>query len=86
MGYPGWRYFGTVGLAPALASFAALSFLSTGVLIGSYASQAQTVYVYVVNDGEQNIEYQVDSEGQILSQKTLPPSPSEEEGAPAAEP
>jgi hypothetical protein len=63
-----------VGLAPALASYGALAFLASGMLIGSYAMQQQTVYVYVVNDGEQNIEYQVDSEGRILSEKTLPPS------------
>jgi hypothetical protein len=71
VGYSGWRYFGTVGLAPALASFAALGFLSTGVLIGSYAYQEQTVYVYVVSDGDENKEYQVDSNGEILSEKTV---------------
>jgi hypothetical protein len=80
VGYPGWRYFGTVGLAPALASFAALGFLSTGVLIGSYAQQQRTVYIYVVNDGDENIEYQVDSDGQILSQKTLPPEAAPQAG------
>jgi len=77
-GYPGWRYFGTVGLAPALASFAALSFLSTGMLIGSYAWHDETVYVYVVNDGEENKEYQVDSNGEVISEKVLPPT---EDGA-----
>jgi hypothetical protein len=74
VGYPGWRYVGTVGMAPALAGFAALGFLASGVLIGSYAAEQQTVYVYVVNDGDENREYQVDSSGQILSEKTLPPS------------
>jgi hypothetical protein len=74
MGYPGWRYFGTVGLAPALTSFAALSFLSAGVLVGSYAYQGQTAYVYVVNDGDENKEYVVGSDGGVISEQTLPPS------------
>jgi hypothetical protein len=80
VGYPGWRYVGTVGLVPGLASYAALGFLTGGVLIGSYAgtyaAPACTVYVYVVNDGDENKEYQVDCEGRILSERVLPPEAS----------
>jgi hypothetical protein len=71
VGYPGWRYLGTVGLAAGLASYASLAFLSSGVLIGTYPVQDETVYVYVVNDGETNKEYQIDSDGNIVSEKTL---------------
>jgi hypothetical protein len=71
-GYPGWHYYGTVGLAPALAGFAGLAFLSSAVLIGSYASEGQTNYVYVANDGNENKEYQVDSSGQVVSEKVVP--------------
>jgi hypothetical protein len=74
VGYPGWRYIGTVGLAAGLAGFATLGFLSAGTLIGSYGgAQDCSVYVYVVNDGEQNKEYQVDCNGQVLSERPLPP-------------
>jgi hypothetical protein len=74
VGYPGWRYYGTVGLAAGLASYAALGFLSSGVLVGSYyTAEDCTTYVYVVNDGDENKEVQVDCNGQILSEKTLPP-------------
>jgi hypothetical protein len=74
VGYPGWRYYGTVGLVPALAGVAALGFLSSGVLIGTYGPPQQTVYVYVVNDGDENKEYVVDANGQILSVRTAPPT------------
>jgi heterogeneous nuclear ribonucleoprotein A1/A3 len=84
-GYPGWRYYGTVGLAPALAGIAALSFLSAGVLIGSYAYQGQTAYVYVVNAGDQSKEYQVDSSGNVISEKVVPPESIPQASA-AAEP
>jgi hypothetical protein len=73
VGYPGWRYYGTVGLAAGLAGFATLGFLSSGMLVGTYPQEDQTVYVYVVNDGENDIEYQVDSNGNIISQRVLPP-------------
>jgi hypothetical protein len=74
VGYPGWRYMGTVGLVAGLSGIAALGFLSSGVAIGSYYTpQQETVYVYVVNDGEENKEYQVDENGNILSERTLPP-------------
>jgi hypothetical protein len=83
-GYPGWRYFGTVGLASALTAFAGLSFLSAGILIGTYPYQERTVYVYVVNDGDENKEYQVDSSGQILSEKVVPAEAVPEQGSSAA--
>jgi hypothetical protein len=74
VGYSGWRYLGTVGLVAGLTGFAALGFLSSGVCIGSYYTpQQQTVYVYVVNDGDENKEYQVDQNGNILSEKMVPP-------------
>jgi hypothetical protein len=74
VGYPGWRYAGTVGLAAGLAGFASLAFLASGMLIGTYTAQQETVYVYVVNDGDENVEYQVDSNGDIISQRNVPPS------------
>ena len=70
-GYPGWRPYGTYGLTPGLAAFGSLAFLSAGLLIGSYAYQDNTVYVYVVNEGGQNIEYRVDSYGNILSRRVV---------------
>jgi hypothetical protein len=71
--YPGWRYYGTDGLAPALAGFSSLAFLSAGVLVGSYAAQQKTVYVYVVNEDDVQKEYQVDSAGNIVSTRVVPP-------------
>ena len=44
-------------MAPGLAAYTGLAFLSAGLLIGSYADQSRTVYVYVVNEGGQNVEY-----------------------------
>ncbi|MBS2029171.1 MAG: hypothetical protein JST54_14805 [Deltaproteobacteria bacterium] len=70
-GYPGWRPYGTWGLVAPLAGFAALSFLSAGMLVGSYAAQNNTVYVYVVNEGGQNWEYRVDSNGNIISKRPV---------------
>lgn len=70
-GYPGWRPYGTYGLSPGLAAFGSLAFLSAGLLIGSYAYHDRTVYVYVVNEGGQNIEYRVDSAGRILSRQIV---------------
>ena len=70
-GYPGWRPYGTYGLTPGLAAFGSLAFLSAGLLIGSYPYEGNTVYVYVVNEGGQNIEYRVDSYGNILSRRVV---------------
>ncbi len=70
-GYPGWRSYSTYGLAPGLAAFSSLAFLSTGLLIGSYAQHNLTVYVYVVNEGGQNVEYRVDSAGNVISRRVV---------------
>jgi hypothetical protein len=70
-GYPGWRSYGSYGLAPGLAAFSSLAFLSTGLLIGSYAQHDTTVYVYVVNEGGQNVEYRVDSYGNVISRHVV---------------
>jgi hypothetical protein len=72
VGYPGWRTYGTYyGLTPALAAFGGLAFLSAGMLIGSYAQQNKTVYVYVVNEGGQNVEYRVNDNGQVISKRVV---------------
>jgi hypothetical protein len=71
VGYPGWRAYGTYGLTPGLAAYTGLAFLSAGLLIGSYAEQSRTVYVYVVNEGGQNVEYRVDSAGNVISKSVV---------------
>ena len=73
-GYPGWRSYHSYGLAPGLVAFGSLAFLSAGLLIGSYPYYGNTVYVYVVNEGGQNVEYRVDSAGNILSAQVLGPA------------
>jgi len=73
-GYPGWRSYHSYGLTPGLAAFGSLAFLSAGLLIGSYPYYSNTVYVYVVNEGGQNVEYRVDSAGNILSARVLGPA------------
>ena len=71
VGYPGWRGYGTYGLAPGLVAFTGLAFLSAGLLIGSYAEQSKTVYVYVVNEGGRDVEYRVDSDGNVISRRVV---------------
>jgi hypothetical protein len=71
VGYPGWRAYGTYGLAPGLVAYTGLAFLSAGLLIGSYAEQSNTVYVYVVNEEGQNVEYRVDSAGNVISKRVV---------------
>jgi hypothetical protein len=58
-------------LTPGLAAFSSLAFLSAGLLIGSYAQHDQTIYVYVVNEGGQNVEYRVDSAGNVISRRLV---------------
>ncbi len=70
-GYPRWHAYGSYGLAPGLAAYTGLAFLSAGLLIGSYADQSRTVYVYVVNEGGQNVEYRVDSAGNVISKRVV---------------
>ena len=71
VGYPGWHGYGTYGLAPGLVAFTGLAFLSAGLLIGSYAEQSKTVYVYVVNEGGRDVEYRVDSDGNVISRRVV---------------
>jgi len=71
VGYPGWRPYSSYGLAPGLAAFSSLAFLSAGMLIGSYAQHDSTVYVYVVNEGGQNVEYRVNSAGTIVYRRVV---------------
>ena len=71
VGYPGWRAYGTYGLTPGLVAYTGLAFLSAGLLIGSYAEQSKTVYVYVVNEGGQNVEYRVNSAGNVISKRVV---------------
>ena len=70
--YPGYRAYGTYGLVAPLAPFAGLAFLSAGLLTASYLANNRTVYVYVVQEDGQNVEYRVDDTGQILSQQVVP--------------
>ena len=42
-----------------------------GLLIGSYAEQSHTVYVYVVNEGGQSVEYRVNSAGNVISKRVV---------------
>jgi len=72
-GYPGWRPYGsTYGLVGPLVGFSSLAFLSGALLVGTYAAaQNQKVYVYVVEEEGQNVEYRVDSSGHVLSKKVV---------------
>jgi hypothetical protein len=69
VGYRGWRPYGTFwGLVPPLAAYPSLGFLSSGLLLGSYlGAEDETVYVYVVNEDGHDVQYQVDSYGNVLS-------------------
>lgn len=72
VGYPGWRSYGLhYGLVAPLATFASLSFLSAGLLVGSYVEQEQTVYVYVVQEDGQDVEYRVAADGTVLSRRVV---------------
>jgi hypothetical protein len=71
VGYPGFHSYYSYGLVEPLVPFAGLAFLSAGMLIGSYAAQQKTVYVYIVNEGGTNMQYEVSSTGEILSSKPV---------------
>jgi hypothetical protein len=58
-------------LTPGLAAVSGLAFLSAGLLIGSYAQQDRTIYVYVVNEGGLNVEYRVDQFGNVISRRVV---------------
>jgi hypothetical protein len=68
---PGWRFYGTYGLAAGLAAASSLAFLSSGLLIGSYPVEENTVYVYIVDEDGVQMEYVVDESGQILSRRPV---------------
>lgn len=68
VGYPGWRSYGMhYGLIGPLVGVSSLAFLTSGLLIGSFAQSGQTVYVYVVEEDGQNVEYRVTEDGTVLS-------------------
>ncbi len=69
--YPGWRYYGTWGQAAGIATFSSLAFLSSGLLIGTYPAEEQTVYVYVVDEDGVQMEYRVDEQGRVLSKRPV---------------
>jgi len=69
--YPGWRYYGTVGLATGIAAVSSLAFLSDGILVGTYPEAATTVYVYVVDEDGVQVEYRVDEQGNVLSRREV---------------
>jgi hypothetical protein len=69
--YPGWRFYGTYGLAPGLMAASSLAFLSAGLLVGSYPEEERTVYVYVVDEDGVQMEYRVDEDGQVLSKRPV---------------
>jgi hypothetical protein len=39
--------------------------------VGTYANQQKTVYVYVVQENGQNVQYKVDSDGKVLSKQVV---------------
>jgi hypothetical protein len=69
--YPGWRFYGTYGLAPGLTAISGLAFLSAGLLVGTYSAEQHTVYVYVVEEDGVQIEYRVDEYGNVLSKRPV---------------
>ena len=70
--FPDWRTYGIFfGLTPDLSAFGNLGFLSSGLLIGSYSQNQRTVYVYVINQSGQNVEYRVDNTGNLISQQAV---------------
>ena len=69
--YPGWRYYGTWGLAAGIATVSSLAFLSSGVLVGTYPVEERTVYVYVVDEDGVQMEYRVDEQGRVLSKRPV---------------
>jgi hypothetical protein len=60
------------GLIGPLAAFSSLAFLSAGLLVGSYPTGSETVYVYIVEEDGQNVQYQVDSAGNVISRTIVP--------------
>jgi hypothetical protein len=72
--FPGFRSFGSFGLAGPLVAYPGLAFLSAGLLASTYVDADdfdRTVYVYIVNEDGQDVEYRVDDAGQILSREPV---------------
>ena len=73
VGYPNYRTYGTYyGLYPPLAVYPGLAFLTAGLLIASFEDNSgTTVYVYRIEKGCEVIEYQVDENGKVISEKSV---------------
>ena len=76
IGYPNYRTYGTYyGLYPPLAVYPGLAFLTAGLLIASFDDNSgTTVYVYHIEKECQTIEYQVDEDGNVISEKSVGPA------------
>ena len=71
--YPNYRTYGTYyGLYPPLAVYPGLAFLTAGLLIASFEDNSgTTVYVYHIEKECEIIEYQVDENGNVISEKSV---------------
>jgi YD repeat-containing protein len=59
------------GLVAPLAAYSSLAFLSAGLLLGSYSQGTNEVYVYVVQEDGQDVQYEVDTAGNVISRTVL---------------
>lgn len=73
VGYPNYRTYGTYyGLYPPLAVYPGLAFLTAGLLIASFNDNSgTTVYVYHIEKECEVIEYQVNENGNVISEKSV---------------
>ena len=73
VGYPGYRTYGVYyGLYPPLTAYPGLAFLTAGLLVASFNDNSgTTVYVYHIEKDCQVIEYQVDENGNVISEKSV---------------
>ena len=73
VGYPNYRTYGTYyGLYPPLVAYPGLAFLTAGLLIASFDNNSgTTVYVYHIEKECQVIEYQVDENGNVISERSV---------------
>lgn len=73
IGYPNYRTYGTYyGLYPPLAAYPGLAFLTAGLLIASFEDNSgTTVYVYHIEKECEIIEYQVDENGNVISEQSV---------------
>ena len=71
--YPGYRTYGThYGLHERLEDYSDLEFLTEGLLIASFEDDNETtVYVYHIEKGCEVMEYQVDENGNVISEKSV---------------